>query len=230
MKNYFIVGASSGIGKALTQVLHDEGHKVYGTYLKNHVQDNGAIYRKLDVLEEGIEPGFLPDELHGLVYCPGSINLKPFSRIKPDAFISDFELQVIGAIKVIQSVLPNLKSVDQASIVLFSTVAVQQGYNFHSQVATSKGALEGLTRSLAAEFAPNIRVNAIAPSLTNTPLAEKLLSTDDKIKANDERHPLKRIGQPLDIAQMAAFLLSEKASWISGQILKVDGGMSSLKS
>lgn len=138
-------------------------------------------------------------------------------------------MQVIGAIKVIQSVIPNLKAVDQASIVLFSTVAVQQGYNFHSQVATSKGALEGLTRALAAEFAPQIRVNAIAPSLTNTPLAGKLLSTDDKVKANDDRHPLKRIGQPLDIAQMAAFLLSEKASWISGQILKVDGGMSSLK-
>jgi len=106
---------------------------------------------------------------------------------------------------------------------------VQQGYNFHSQVATSKGALEGLTRSLAAEFAPKIRVNAIAPSLTNTPLAGKLLSTDEKVKANDDRHPLKRIGEPLDIAQMAAFLLSEKASWITGQILKVDGGMSSLK-
>jgi len=150
-------------------------------------------------------------------------------RITPDAFISDFELQVIGAIKIIQSVLPNLKAVDNSSVVLFSTVAVQQGYNFHSQVATSKGALEGLTRALAAEFAPKIRVNAIAPSLTNTPLAGKLLSTDDKVKANDARHPLKRIGEPLDIAQMASFLLSEKASWITGQILKVDGGMSSLK-
>jgi len=229
MKNYFIVGASSGIGKALTNVLHEEGHKVYGTYLNNHVQDNGAVYRKLNVLEEGIEPGFLPEELHGLVYCPGSINLKPFARITPNAFISDFELQVIGAIKIIQSVLPNLKAVEHASIVLFSTVAVQQGYNFHTQVATSKGALEGLTRSLAAEFAPKIRVNAIAPSLTNTPLAGKLLSTDEKVKANGDRHPLKRIGEPLDIAQMASFLLSEKASWVTGQILKVDGGMSSLK-
>jgi NAD(P)-dependent dehydrogenase (short-subunit alcohol dehydrogenase family) len=230
MKNFFIVGASSGIGKALTQILHEDGHKVYGTYLKNHVQDNGAIYRKLDVLEEGIEPGFLPDQLDGLVYCPGSINLKPFHRIKPEAFVSDFELQVIGAIKIIQSVMPNLKAAENPSIVLFSTVAVQQGFNFHSQVSTSKGALEGLTRSLAAEFAPKIRVNAIAPSLTNTPLAGKLLSTDEKVQQNNERHPLKRIGEPLDIAQMASFLLSDKSSWVTGQILKVDGGMSSLKS
>ncbi len=230
MKNIFVVGASSGIGKALTHILHEEGHKVYGTYLKNHVQDNGAIYRKLNVLEEGIEPGFLPEQLDGLVYCPGSINLKPFHRIKPDAFISDFELQVIGAIKIIQSVIPNLKAAENPSIVLFSTVAVQQGFNFHSQVATSKGALEGLTRALAAEFAPKIRVNAIAPSLTNTPLAGKLLSTEDKVHQNNERHPLKRIGEPLDIAQMASFLLSDKSSWVTGQILKVDGGMSSLKS
>lgn len=229
MKNIFIVGASSGIGKALTHILHEEGHKVYGTYLKNHVQDNGAIYRKLNVLEEGIEPGFLPEQLDGLVYCPGSINLKPFHRIKPEAFISDFELQVIGAIKIIQSVMPNLKAAENPSIVLFSTVAVQQGFNFHSQVATSKGALEGLTRALAAEFAPKIRVNAIAPSLTNTPLAGKLLSTDEKVQQNNERHPLKRIGEPLDIAQMASFLLSDKSSWVTGQILKVDGGMSSLK-
>jgi NAD(P)-dependent dehydrogenase (short-subunit alcohol dehydrogenase family) len=230
MKNFFIVGASSGIGKALTHILHEDGHKMYGTYLKNHVQDNGAIYRKLDVLEEGIEPGFLPDQLDGLVYCPGSINLKPFHRIKPEAFVSDFELQVIGAIKIIQSVMPNLKAAENPSIVLFSTVAVQQGFNFHSQVSTSKGALEGLTRSLAAEFAPKIRVNAIAPSLTNTPLAGKLLSTDEKVQQNNERHPLKRIGEPLDIAQMASFLLSDKSSWVTGQILKVDGGMSSLKS
>jgi len=125
--------------------------------------------------------------------------------------------------------LPRLKKSENASIVLFSTVAVQTGFNFHSQVAVSKGAIEGLSRSLAAEFAPKIRVNAIAPSLTDTGLASKLLSSEEKKQANAERHPLKKIGTPKDIAEMAVFLLSEKANWITGQILHVDGGMSSIK-
>ncbi|MFM1929934.1 MAG: hypothetical protein RL387_1262, partial [Bacteroidota bacterium] len=136
---------------------------------------------------------------------------------------------VVGAIKVIQAAFPSLKNAPQASIVLFSTVAVQLGLNFHSLVAASKGAIEGLTRSLAAELAPKIRVNAIAPSLTNTPLAAALLNSDQKMEANAERHPLKRVGTPEDIASMAAFLLSPKTSWITGQILSVDGGMGSLK-
>jgi NAD(P)-dependent dehydrogenase (short-subunit alcohol dehydrogenase family) len=125
--------------------------------------------------------------------------------------------------------LPRLKKAENASIVLFSTLAVQTGLNFHTQVAASKGAIEGLTKSLAAEFAPKIRVNCIAPSLTNTPLAASLVNTDQKMDASAQRHPLKRIGTTADIANMAAFLLSEKASWITGQILHVDGGMSSLK-
>jgi NAD(P)-dependent dehydrogenase (short-subunit alcohol dehydrogenase family) len=164
------------------------------------------------------------------VYCPGSINLRPFERIKPADFEADFKLQVTGAIKVLQLVLPRLKKSANASIVLFSTVAVQSGLPFHTQVSISKGAIEGLTRALAAEYAPKIRVNCIAPSLTDTPLAASLLNTDQKKEANALRHPLKRVGTTEDIANMAAFLLSDKSSWITGQILHVDGGMSAIKS
>jgi NAD(P)-dependent dehydrogenase (short-subunit alcohol dehydrogenase family) len=142
--------------------------------------------------------------------------------------LEDYNLQVVGAVKAIKQCIPLLKKSEHASIVMFSTVAVQKGFGFHAQVAASKGAIEGLTRSLAAEFAPGIRINAIAPSLTDTPLAEKILNTDQKRTANAERHPLHRVGKPQDIAAMANFLLGEESSWITGQILHVDGGMSSL--
>ena len=155
--------------------------------------------------------------------------IAPAERIKPADFELDFKLQVSGAIKILQLVLPRLKKSANASIVLFSTVAVQLGLPFHSQVSTSKGAIEGLTKALAAEYAPTIRVNCIAPSLTDTPLAASLLNTEPKKEANAIRHPLKRIGNPEDIANMALFLLSEKSSWITGQILHVDGGISALK-
>ena len=225
MKNILIIGASSGIGKAIAE-RHSATSNVFGTYNSNEVAESN--YYHLDVTSGELDLSFVPDELHGLVYCPGSINLKPFHRIKPEDFAYDLQLQTIGAVKVIQSVLPNLKA-GNGSIVLFSTVAVQQGFNFHAQVATSKGAIEGLTRSLAAEFAPTIRVNCIAPSLTDTPLAGRLLSTDEKKEANGERHPLKRVGNTEDIAAAAAYLLSEDSGWVTGQIMKVDGGMSSIK-
>jgi len=229
MKNYLIIGASSGIGKALATQLAEAGHQVHATYNQKDVQASKNIsFHHLDVTTE-FELDFLPETLDGIVYCPGSINLKPFKRLKPEAFLEDLNLQVVGAIKVIQMAMPALKKSAHASIVLFSSVAVQSGYNFHSQVAVSKGAIEGLTKALAAEFAPTIRINAIAPSLTDTPLAAKLLSTDQKREANAQRHPLKRIGSPDDIAQSALFLLSDKSSWITGQILHVDGGMSSIK-
>ena len=231
MKNYLVIGASSGIGKQLAHDLKDAGHNVYATYNSNPVAaaEPGLEYHALNVLDDSLNLDFLPDQLDGLVYCPGSINLKPFTRIRPEQFTEDFNLQVVGAVKVIQQALSKLKSADNASIVLFSTVAVQSGFNFHAQVAASKGAVEGLTRSLAAELAPKIRVNCIAPSLTDTPLASKLLSSEEKKEANGQRHPLKRIGYPQDIADMAAFLLSEKAGWITGQVMHVDGGMSALK-
>jgi NAD(P)-dependent dehydrogenase (short-subunit alcohol dehydrogenase family) len=183
----------------------------------------------LNVLNESIDFSFLPTTLDGLIYCPGTINLRPFARIQPSDFLQDFNLQVGGAVKVIQAALPALKNSGSASILLFSTVAVQLGLNFHTQVAASKGAIEGLTKALSAELAPNIRVNCIAPSLTDTPLAASLLNSEQKMEANALRHPLKRVGSVNDISEMACFLLSEKSSWITGQILHVDGGMSAIK-
>ena len=232
MQHYLIIGASSGIGKELARQLAESGKQVIGTFNKNKpIVENPHIHlHHLDVLEDSISLDFLPDELDGFVYCPGSINLRPFERIKPADFELDYKLQVIGAIKLLQLVLPRLKKSANASIVLFSTVAVQTGLPYHTQVAASKGAMEGLIKALAAEYAPTIRVNGIAPSLTDTPLAASLLNNVQKKEANALRHPLKRIGTTEDIANMAAFLLSEKASWITGQILHVDGGMSSLKS
>ncbi|MDZ4714863.1 MAG: SDR family oxidoreductase [Cytophagales bacterium] len=232
MKNYLIVGGSSGIGKELVSILATEGHRVYATYNQHpseSAQEN-VSYHPVDVTESVLDLDFLPPVLDGLVYCPGSINLLPFARIKPHDYLLDFELNVVGAIKVLQAVLPRLKESTAASVILFSTVAVQSGFNFHTQVSVSKGAIEGLTRSLAAELAPKIRVNAIAPSITDTPLSSKLLQTDEKKKASALRHPMKRFGTPADSAEMAAFLLSGKTGWVTGQIISVDGGISTLRS
>ncbi len=231
MANILIIGASSGIGSALATQLIAAGNQVYGTFNKttSRSSDGFTKFQPLDVLDENLDFSFLPDVLDGLVYCPGSVNLKPFARIKPEDFVADYQLQLVGAVKSIQACLPKLKNSAQASIVLFSTVAVQTGFNFHSLVASSKGAVEGLTKALAAEFAPKIRVNCIAPSITDTPLAGALLNTDEKKEANAQRHPLKKIGRPDDLGHLAAFLLSEKSSWITGQVLHADGGMSSLK-
>lgn len=231
MKNYVIVGGSSGIGAQLALQLAQAGNRVYATYNKNlPVADNEAIsYHALNVLDAEPDFSFLPDTVDGLVYCPGSISLRPFARIKPDDFLNDYSLNVTGAVKALQAALPKLKNAAQPSVVFFSTVAVQTGLTFHTQVAASKGAIEGLTRALAAELAPKIRVNCIAPSLTDTPLSAALLSTPEKRDAGAQRHPLKKVGTAADIANMAQFLLSDNAAFITGQILHVDGGLAALR-
>ena len=159
MANYLIIGASSGIGKKLAEQLSESGHQVFGTYHKNKISSKHHLieYHPLNVLMEIISIDFVPETLAGVIYCPGSINLRSFERIKPIDFINDYNLQVIGAIKIIQAVVSKLKKSENAAIILFSTVAVQTGFPFHSQVSASKGAIEGLTKALAAEYAPDIR-------------------------------------------------------------------------
>ncbi len=229
MKNIVVIGASQGIGNEIAKQL-SLSNQVFGTY-NTHPKENtnNLSFQYYNVVENNFQQLQFPEIIDGLVYCPGSISLKPFSRFSDDDFINDYKLNVIGAVKIIQYLLPNLKKSTAASIVLFSTVAVQTGMPFHSLVSSSKGAIEGLTKSLAAEFAPLIRVNCIAPSLIETGLADFLINTEDKKNNAALRHPLKKIGSVNDIASMAVFLLQENSQWMTGQILKIDGGMSSLK-
>jgi NAD(P)-dependent dehydrogenase (short-subunit alcohol dehydrogenase family) len=229
-KNILIIGASSGIGLAIAQTLQAEGASLF-TASRRAPQGVQSQHITWDVTQP-IEGLFdvLPDTLHGLVYAPGSINLKPFQRFSLADFQADLNVNVLGAVAAIQANLARLRKAGGASIVLFSTVAVQTGMGFHASIATAKGAVEGLTRSLAAEFAATkIRCNAIAPSLTDTPLAASLLSSDEKREASNKRHPIGRVGTPQDLAAVAKLLLSDEGSWITGQVLNVDGGMGRLK-
>lgn len=229
MSNYLIVGGSRGIGRELVYTLLTQGHSVT-VWVRNAAELAGANVIINNPAEQVPDLEDLPEVLDGVVYCPGSINLKPFARLSPDEFMQDFQLNVLGAVRTLQAVAPRLKKSIKASVVLFSTVAVDTGMPFHASIAASKGALEGLVKSLAAEWAPAIRVNAIAPSLTKTSLAEKLVNTPEKLAAAAQRHPLQQIGEAEDVAAMAAFLLSHHARWMTGQIIHMDGGMSAIKS
>jgi len=232
-KNYVVIGGSKGIGLALVNDLITKGHHV-SVFSRN--RDNLPFHPHishtlLDVTSQKLEVVLLPEIIDGLVYCPGSIVLKPFRSISEEQFLEDFRINCLGGVTSIKACLSGLKkSLHHPSIVMFSTVAVSQGMPYHTSIAVAKGGVEGLTKSLAAELAPNIRVNCIAPSLTQTDLASKLLSSPEKIDAASQRHPLKSIGDPNDIAAMAAFLLSEDAKWMTGQVMHIDGGISTIKS
>jgi len=228
MKNILLIGGSYGIGLAISKELQFENNVFIASRSNENLADVKATHIAFDATTDTIDTSKLPTVIDGLVYCPGSINLRPFKGLKPEAFETDLQINFISLVKVIQSVLPNLLASEQASIVAFSSVAATMGMPFHTSVAASKGAIEGFAKALAAEYAPKIRVNVIAPSLTDTPLADKFLNNETKQEKSAERHPLKRFGKPEDSAQMATFLLSEKSSWISGQIFHVDGGMSTL--
>ena len=230
MKTFLVVGGTSGIGLETTKILSNQTRVI--VLSRTYKNLNGLInvyFHSVDVTKSAEEFPQIDESIDGLVYCPGTINLKPLKSLKLEDFQNDFEVNVLGAVKVINKYFNNLKSAGKSSIVLFSTVAVQTGMPYHASIAASKGAVEGLTRTLAAEFAPDIRVNCIAPSITNTPLADKLLNNEAKIKVSEERHPLKRIGSAEEIAQAVEFLLSEKSGFITGQIIKIDGGISSVK-
>jgi NAD(P)-dependent dehydrogenase (short-subunit alcohol dehydrogenase family) len=229
MSKFIIVGASSGIGFQLAKNLSEKEHTIYA--LNRNKVDLDSIpnchFHEVDIAME--IPNFpnIEGAIDGLIYCPGTINLKPFRALKSEDFLNEYQINFLGAVKSIKQYLPNLQLSESPSIVLFSTVAVQTGMSFHASIASAKGAIEGLTRSLAAEFAPKIRVNAIAPSLTATPLADKLINNESKLKASEDRHPLKKIGSSSDMSQAVEFLLN--ANWMTGQIMHVDGGMSSVR-
>jgi len=228
MKNILLIGGSYGIGHAIAKELATDYHVFVASRTNEGMSELNVTYLPFDANTDTLDSSKLPEIIDGLVYCPGSINLRPFKGLKMETFESDLQINFLNMVKVVQSVLPQLTASNQSSIVLFSSVAATMGMPFHTSVAASKGAIEGFAKALAAEYAPKIRVNVIAPSLTNTPLADKFLNNETKQEKSAERHPLKRFGQPEDLAQMAAFLLSEKASWVSGQVLHVDGGMSTL--
>ena len=227
MKSIIVIGGSKGIGKALiSSLLSSYDNIINISRTEPEISRDNVTHYACDILTDD-----LPDieSADGLVYCPGSINLKPINRLSIEDFQDDFNINVIGAVKAVQKYLPVLKKGNNPSIVMFSTVAAKLGMPFHASVAASKSAIEGLTKSLGAELAPTVRVNAIAPTVTNTELASKLLRNDSMIEKMNERHPLKKILQPEEVAEMAAFLLSDKASSLSGQVFEMDCGIVSFK-
>ena len=226
MKNILVIGGSKGIGKAIITNLVEENHVYNVSRTSPDFSHNNLTHFSLDILTDELPE---IDKIDTLIYCPGSINLKPISRLKLEEFRDDFEINVVGAVKTIQKYLPKLKEGNSPNILLFSTVASKLGMPFHASVAAAKSAVEGLTKSLGAELAPTIRINAIAPTVTDTDLASKLLRNDRMIENITERHPLKKYLQPKEVADLATFLTSDKAKSISGQIFELDCGIVSFK-
>ena len=226
MKTIVIIGGSKGIGKAISNTLLDENRVINISRSQPEFSHLNLTHYKCDILTDE-----LPDleKVDTLIYCPGSINLKPFERLKIEDFKNDYEINFIGAVKAIQKYLPNLKATENANILLFSSVASKLGMPFHTSVASVKSAIEGLVKSLAAEYAPKIRINAIAPTVTDTTLAAKLLRNDRQKEQMIERHPLKKYLNPGEVAEMAAFLISDKAASMSGQIFEMDCGITTFK-
>ena len=228
-KNILIIGASSDIGLEISKLANADGHNIYATSRDDANANNFDNFiqldpnKSLDVLDD------LPEDIDGLVYCPGTINLRSLQRLTLEDIKNEMEVNFYGAFNIIKKVLPNLKKNDGASVVLFSTVAVKTGMPMHSSIAAAKGAVEGLAKSLAAELAPRVAINCIAPSIVDTKLAANILSTDERKQASADRHPLKTIGSINSIANSAYFLLQAKENWISGQIFIHDGGLSALK-
>jgi len=226
MKNILIIGGSKGIGKAIIDNVVSDNNVINISRTAPDLTHNNLTHYSCDVINDELPE---IDIIDTLIYCPGSINLKPVSRLSLDNFKEDFEINVLGAVKAIQHYLPQLKKGNSPSILLFSTVAAKLGMPFHASIATAKSGVEGLVKSLGAEFAPTIRVNAIAPTVTDTTLASKLLRNEKMINNIIERHPLKKILNPKEVADMAAFLISDKAAALSGQIFEMDCGIVSFK-
>ena len=226
MRKIVVIGGSRVIGNAILNELSSTCQIYTISRTKPEVIASNVEHYSCDILTDDLPE---IEALDGLVYCPGSINLKPISRLSLDDFRSDFEINVLGAIKAIQKYLPQLKKGVNPSILLFSTVASKLGMPFHASVATSKSGVEGLVKSLGAELSPTIRVNAIAPTVTDTELASKLLRNEKMIANIAERHPLKKFLNPKEVAATAAFLLSDKAASFSGQIFQMDCGIVSFK-
>ena len=224
-RTILLIGGNSGIGLATARLLQAQGHSLIAAARTTEpLEALGIPVQSFDALNPGALS--LPPVLDGFIYFPGSIALKPFHRLTTDDFLNDYRINCLGAVAALQAALPALKVSPAASVVLFSTVAVAMGMPFHASIAAAKGAVEGLTISLAAELAPKIRVNAIAPSLTDTPLAANLLNSESKREISAKRHPLQQVGDPSDVAQLAAFLLSDASKFITGQVLRPDGGLS----
>lgn len=226
MKTTIIIGGSKGIGNAILNNLVETSKVINISRTAPEVAHANLTHHSCNVLDDELPE---IDSADSLIYCPGSINLKPISRLSLDDFKNDFNINVLGAVKAIQKYLPALKNRTNPSILLFSTVATKLGMPFHASIATAKSGVEGLVKSLGSELAPTIRVNAIAPTVTDTDLASKLLR-NDKMKENiTDRHPLKKYLNPEEVADMAEFLISQKSASISGQIFEMDCGIVSFK-